>query len=282
MLLHRPLEKIILDGPLARHMVKMHHYRSIRSIPQLTIPMISGVQGDKHYFHFILQHLTNLLFVLTKFPEAAQATLLVRKGAPPFRQIAHRAVLKKFPHLRLIEISPDERIDCDDVLLINDQTDEQIDQFAGGEMIHAVKKLYLEAYDVTPKQGSRLLYVSRRRQKLRRAANEAEVSARLEKLGFETICPELLPHEEQVRLFADARLIVATSGAALTNLLFCPKNCGVIEIRPGSYSYPLFLGLCKQLGLQHRHLKGSMTTGRDLFSVDLDELTKLVKTLLEQ
>ncbi|WXG56868.1 MAG: glycosyltransferase family 61 protein [Candidatus Sedimenticola sp. (ex Thyasira tokunagai)] len=107
--------------------------------------------------------------------------------------------------------------------------------------------------------------------------NEEQLIEHLEHLGFEIICPELLPHKEQVALFSAAKVVVATTGAALTNLLFCQPECNVIEIRPETYDYPLFLGLCKQMSLNHYHFSGSTTTGKDMFSVDIEKLCELVR-----
>ena len=62
----------------------------------------------------------------------------------------------------------------------------------------------------------------------RRHFNEKDVYGVLEKYGFSQIAPEQYSFEEQMALFNGARYIVSSSGAALSNLLFVPKDCIVI------------------------------------------------------
>ena len=49
-------------------------------------------------------------------------------------------------------------------------------------------------------------------------------------LGFTIIEPESLPFAEQVRIFANAKLVVCLGGAALYNIVFCRPKTHVITI----------------------------------------------------
>jgi capsular polysaccharide biosynthesis protein/Flp pilus assembly protein TadD len=63
-----------------------------------------------------------------------------------------------------------------------------------------------------------------------RLLNGPELEAGLAELGIESVRPELLGLEQQIQLFAGAELVVAESGAALTNLLFCPAGARVVVL----------------------------------------------------
>jgi hypothetical protein len=54
----------------------------------------------------------------------------------------------------------------------------------------------------------------------------------LGKNGFQVVRPELLSAQEQIEVFRSANLVVAESGAAMTNLMFMRPNTTVIEIHP--------------------------------------------------
>ncbi len=84
-----------------------------------------------------------------------------------------------------------------------------------------------------------LLYVTRDgdvNHSVRQLVNENELLARLLPLGFEVIRPGRLPFDDQVRLFANARVIVSPHGSALMNLIFAPAGCGVVDLLPWTWA----------------------------------------------
>jgi capsular polysaccharide biosynthesis protein len=102
------------------------------------------------------------------------------------------------------------------------------------------------------------LYVTRgRRKNTRRVENEAEVIEALAPFGFETVDPGTLSSAEQVRLFAEAEVVVGAHGAALTNLVFCPEGAAVIELFPPDYVNVCYWALASAVGsLRYRYLVG--------------------------
>lgn len=275
--LHRPTKKLLTRKPLHRNMVKMFHYQSVRKIDPLVIPFISTVSGHKHYFHFILDRLITLLYILQTIPSSRSAAIIIRNNIPEFQKRAFNYLEKQYPELSFIQISNDERIDCTQLLIPERETARPIDNLTGGEAINAIRKLYIREYEISEQPPSKYIYISRSRQKQRRTLNEEQLFRQISGYGFTLVHPELLSHEEQVSLFNSAKMIIATTGAALTNLIFCPPECKVIEIRPAEYDYPLFIGLCKQVGLDHYYFRGSSIKGKDMFSVDVDALCTLIE-----
>lgn len=79
--------------------------------------------------------------------------------------------------------------------------------------------------------GHRRIYVSRAGQK-RPFLSEAPLTEALRPLGFEAVQPERLTVPEQMALFAEAEIIVAPTGAALANCLYCPPGAKIIELIP--------------------------------------------------
>ncbi len=81
------------------------------------------------------------------------------------------------------------------------------------------------------KVGRRRLYIGRDGQK-RPFLSEAALIEALRPLGFEAIQPERYSVPEQIALFGEAEIIVAPTGAALANCLYCPPGAQVIELIP--------------------------------------------------
>lgn len=105
------------------------------------------------------------------------------------------------------------------------------------------------------------LLISRRKAARRRIVNEEQVSKVLKPLGFLEVVLEDHSLHEQARLFASAKYIVATHGAALTNLVFCSPGTTVVELFAPTRTYNNFQVLSHLMGL---HYRGLMTTAEGL------------------
>jgi len=116
-----------------------------------------------------------------------------------------------------------------------------------------VRSLFPERYPAAPER----LYISRRqvnyKRLRRRLANEAQLEARLRRLGFTIIQPENQSIAEQAQLFGAARCVVAPHGAGCVNLLFSPAGALLIELFDpgfGTRSFEHLSAVC-----QHRYVR---------------------------
>ncbi len=107
-----------------------------------------------------------------------------------------------------------------------------------------------------PGPRRRRLFLSRAKAGTRRLTNEDELLAMLERHGFERVFPEDLPLIEQVRLFAEAEIVVGAHGSGLINLLFCAPGTAVIEIFSPNYMNVMYWALANQLGLDYAYVRG--------------------------
>jgi capsular polysaccharide biosynthesis protein len=102
------------------------------------------------------------------------------------------------------------------------------------------------------REQSRLLYVSRRGG-TRKAANEQELFAALEPLGFEFVLPEDHAFADQIRLFAQAKALVGPHGSQFVNGIFS-RRLSVLEcFQPAHVNYLVYNHLCAA-GHDHWHL----------------------------
>jgi capsular polysaccharide biosynthesis protein len=86
------------------------------------------------------------------------------------------------------------------------------------------------------KRSKRRLYVSRRGHPMRVMVNETALEAALVRRGFQILRPEGLSAADQIRLFAQAEVIVGPTGAGLTNAIFAAPGCTVVEIQPENFA----------------------------------------------
>lgn len=90
---------------------------------------------------------------------------------------------------------------------------------------------------IAPRSDSKRVYVSRRHAQTRRVENEIELMGVLRRHGFTIAEMEQLSFYEQVGLFRQAEVVIATEGAALTNLCFCQPGARILMLMSDSVLY---------------------------------------------
>ena len=100
-------------------------------------------------------------------------------------------------------------------------------------------------------QRRRRLYV-RRAAGTRKLINNAAVERMLLRHGFEIVEPERLTFSQQVALFGCAEAVVAATGAACANLIFCPAGtkAAVLMARHRDMPYRYWSAMAGPLGVE--------------------------------
>lgn len=83
-------------------------------------------------------------------------------------------------------------------------------------------------------QGKTKIYLARFDSRLRLLLNEREVADALQSIGYDIVTPGAVSYSDQVRLLSQARIVVGSHGAGLTNCGF--SACGALfELCPDTY-----------------------------------------------
>ncbi|HEV7300600.1 MAG TPA: glycosyltransferase family 61 protein [Tepidisphaeraceae bacterium] len=98
------------------------------------------------------------------------------------------------------------------------------------------------------------LYFNRGQVTHRKVTNEAAVVELLGRHGFKSITLEDLPLMEQIKLMANADVVVVPHGAGLTNIVFCKPGTKVIEFLSPVAVNVMYWTLCNQVGLEYHYL----------------------------
>lgn len=121
--------------------------------------------------------------------------------------------------------------------------------------------------------------------------NEDVFLMQLEKLGFVIADPADMSYLDQIKLFANARLICAPHGAGLVNMIWAQPGCHIIEIfNPAKIDLGCFWDLSQNLGHTYSCFLGSfpevsnsdiqVINGDSDYSVDPDELIDCIAACL--
>lgn len=152
-------------------------------------------------------------------------------------------------------------------------------QISSPEAVLHVQATLMRAYDqksLKKTDSPRKILVSRRdAQKGReRFSNTDELSKKLIDLGFEEVSMTGLSFFEQVCLFNNADVIVGVHGAALTNIMFCKRDCKIIEIIPTNSPARFYTELAGIFELDHQ-VYAISPSNHNSFTMNVDEFLSL-------
>lgn len=135
--------------------------------------------------------------------------------------------------------------------------------------------------------GSRLVYISRRFAGRRRLVNEDAVEQMLSERGFEVVVAENLSFEDQVALFATARMVAGPHGGGFANIVFAPSTANVLEIATKPHTALASLAAAggqPYWSLQANPAGGDIPENVDTaaYEVNLADLARLVDHVVQQ
>jgi len=107
------------------------------------------------------------------------------------------------------------------------------------------------ATELRQEPSGRRVFISRSDAAIRRLADEAEIMAKLEPLGFERVLLSCMSFVDQVQLFNSASVVVGMHGAGLSNIAFMPKGGKVVELLTPDRLWPTYRGVAARSGLEH-------------------------------
>lgn len=130
----------------------------------------------------------------------------------------------------------------------------------------------------------RNIFISRKRTHIKRIVNEDMVAELFEKNGFEIVCTEDMNYAEQVALFSSAQCIVAATGAALTNVIYCNRGAILGCIIPKEYEFCIYSSIAHYVGMRTLFLNSDIITkhqyiSADLCKVDMEQCERYIQEL---
>jgi hypothetical protein len=130
-------------------------------------------------------------------------------------------------------------------------------------------------------RGPKRIYASRAFARKRRLRNEAEILRILRDFEVAVVHPERHSFFEQVRLFADAELIVGNSGANLTNAVFAPRGVAIFAIAPEAMRDDFFWDLANLKSGRYFSLHGKGTGPNPDMNADFDIDPDVFRAMLQ-
>lgn len=143
----------------------------------------------------------------------------------------------------------------------------------------------VKLYEDTP--PFRKIFISRKNTKTVRLKNEEAIREIFKKNGFEIIYTEDLSFQEQIECFGQAACVIAATGAALTNIIFCQPETIVGCIVPEEFHFYMYSTIAHLLQLVPFFLNGRVIEetayiATDTFILDEDYTRRYIAKLSER
>jgi hypothetical protein len=264
---HRPTRQILEGGVDAQPRV----VSAVREVPGVCLSVVGAPRGHNQYYHFH-ENLTVIIRALSWID--GPVNLLVRRQLSSFQRVTLEALARRRPNLTLLEVDNMEIVRPERLVIARREPCPMICWFALIDEWREIGAMMREAYGPAEPPLSRKLHLTRRRQKLRRLINEAELAPVFERNGYEAIAPETLPHAGQVHLMMQASKVVAVEGAAVTNIIFADKPITLYLMCPWETLNPFWEGLTTQLGYGFAYVESGKAGWNDAFEVDPMDLER--------
>ena len=235
---------------------------------------------SQNYFHWLIEALPRVEFVRAAGWSVADFDHVLVSGARrPFH--VETLALAGIDPAKLVDTAAHRHVECEELVAVSD-----LRMFAYDATIAALRKLFAPQIEAGRVGAKTRLFVSRADATSRLIVNEDDVFARLEPLGFTRVMLGTRSVAEQAEMFAHADMIVAAHGAALSNLVFCPRGATIVEIHYPRYTLGLYWQIAQRLGLRYGAVRGQAISGdagdprQANMTVDAAETAAYVERLL--
>ncbi|SAL61458.1 glycosyltransferase family 61 protein [Caballeronia telluris] len=204
------------------------------------------LESANNYFHFLVEALPRLILAeIANVPPSVP--LLVQDDLHPnIRALIDLANISRRPVLYL---EPGTLYSVK-YLYMASETASIPDAYFGGEAasqsaidverIRAAVRRCDGRFPRSSKSGNRKIFIGRGGAR-RVLTNQQQIEGRLVELGFEIVRVDDLDVETQIRLFRQASVVIAPTGAHLTNMLWCAPGTRVIVLSSDHTSLQLYL-----------------------------------------
>jgi len=211
-----------------------------RKIKGMVFSLLTGGGGNFNYWHWLFDVLPRInmieklnlkssidYYLFPNLEKKFQIQTLDLMNIPQHKRLSS----KKFRHL----CADDIIVASHPYTILNDPSLDSLNIPLW--ITNYLKFLFLEnaIKNTKIKSFPKKLYINRQDStSLRYIINLNEVENTLSKHGYESLTLSNLNFVDQVAIFHNAEEVIGLHGAGFANIIFCKKNCKIIEIRPNT------------------------------------------------
>ncbi len=263
---------------------------SVKRLDGISINLIGVHKGSKHYFHIFFDYFYPLIFLLKNYDfQDIPIKILVRANFNEVQKQLHEVLENNFSNIKFVYVDKNEFIECENLIFFkhfHNNFYDHIHHKKISEIINFLRDILLKKYQILTANNllesceKKMIYITRKKARLRQTINEKSVIKNLQKRGFEVIELEGLSLKKQIEIFYQAKLIIATHGAGFTNLIFASNNLFFLEIFSKKYGSKDFIRIANLLDLKRYEYRENNEFIWQYFYIHLNKILPIIDELI--
>ena len=268
---------------------KIYYNRSLKKEIPIAISLVCNYSWN--YYHFVFECLSKL-WLLSQCNIPADIPIIIDACIKKTSQYAeylkilnNRNIIyinrregvkiKKLIYLSTVNNIVPNYINIKHINFKDNLFDIEYIQFIRNKMLYHIEKennlRKIDKVFITRKNNSNRSY------------NEIEIEECVKNHGFISIEPQTYSLKEQIKMFSEANYIIAASGAALTNIIYCKEKCKVIVLTGYKGDLSIFSNIADALNIELIYLNGKSNLNNNIqtgFNIEINDLKILLKNIV--
>jgi len=277
-----------ISGNVHKNWVKFSWQNSdIKKLDGACINLIGVHKGSKHYFHIFFDYFYPLIYFLKNYDcQNIPIKILVRDDFNKVQKQLHEALEENFSNIKFIYVGKNELIECENLLYFKHFHNNFYDHIGHkkiSEIMNFLRDILVKKYQIESKNDAKkLIYITRRKARLRQTINEKSLIAKLLERGFSVIELEGLTLKQQIEIFYQAEIIIGTHGAGFTNLIFASNRLTFLEIFSKKYGSKDFIRIANLLDLNRYEYRENNEFIWQYFYIHLIKILPIIDKLIAE
>lgn len=213
------------------HLVLKSKFQQKQLIDREVISLSNALEDN--YFHWIMESISRILLIENRI-DLSRLLIVLNQSQLPFKEESLRFLFDVLPE-NIIHKKSKEAFVCSASVIPsfphtrNAQT--YMTDITSPSIIKLLNKRFIEKLVNSNANQPTHFFLSRKRSDSRRVLNEDYLIKMITSVELKIVEAENLSFPEQARLFFNAKLVISTHGAGLTNIVFC-KSATIVELFP--------------------------------------------------
>lgn len=185
-----------------------------------------------HWAHFLAQYYPKLMF-LENLPKDEEIDLIILRNTDPHIKFLIENEVKKFTKLKIVEVDEESEIICKKLYHVSLGTLLADDGYLPTPFAILLSKSTLQfwkekALELVPKESVQYRKIYLGRSGGRSLKNNDHIREFFVNKGFEEVFPHLLPIEDKIKIFSEAKHIVGAGSSAFANTMYSKPGTKIL------------------------------------------------------
>lgn len=279
------IEKTSIPTPLISSTQKGNFLYTSPKVIEANITQLLSIPYSESWYHFVVEGLGALL---SQDNSILNTPVLIRRTCPD----NIRQILKYLTGHDPVPIDFKSSLNVENLTIIQEwRYDQRFDFKSRVDDLHKVRNSLLNLLEsrineidsklITHENLSEVVFLTRPNRLYRQMENYNESIYLLKQNNVTVIEPSSMNFLESCRIINRAKILIAETGAAMTNIIFCNRDVQIVEINPEGFDSDFWGGFSEIFSFGHYRINAPTKRGtfKQKFLFPTEEIRQYLLTL---